>query len=102
MTDLEVSSESTSPETNPKQLALDAARSLATQPPGTRGKAQLPRRDIPMALIYLRVSTKEQARTGGGSEGYSIPAQREACYAKAKQMGVTVHDEYVDAGESAR
>src|SRR5947199_8037805 len=54
------------------------------------------------ALVYLRVSTKEQARTGGGAEGYSIPAQREACYTKARQLGVTVHEEYVDAGESAR
>lgn len=102
MTDLEVSSESPSRETNPKQLALDAVRSRPTRSPGTRDKTLLPRRDLPTALIYLRVSTKEQARTGGGSEGYSIPAQREACYAKAKQMGITIHDEYVDAGESAR
>jgi DNA invertase Pin-like site-specific DNA recombinase len=35
------------------------------------------------ALIYLRVSTKEQASKGGGAEGYSIPAQRDACVHKA-------------------
>ncbi|MGW5724068.1 recombinase family protein [Amycolatopsis sp. NPDC003865] len=57
---------------------------------------------MPTALIYLRVSTKEQARTGGGVEGYSIPAQRSACLIKAEQLGAIVHDEYVDAGELAR
>ena len=31
------------------------------------------------AVIYLRVSTKEQAEKGGEKEGFSIPAQREAC-----------------------
>ncbi|WP_410623352.1 recombinase family protein [Amycolatopsis sp. cmx-8-4] len=50
----------------------------------------------------MRVSTKEQARTGGGAEGYSIPAQRAACLVKAEQLGAVVHEEYVDAGESAR
>ena len=40
--------------------------------------------------------------TDGGGEGYSIPAQREACYRKAEALGAQVVDEYVDAGESAR
>jgi DNA invertase Pin-like site-specific DNA recombinase len=31
------------------------------------------------AVIYLRVSTKEQAAKDATGEGYSIPAQREAC-----------------------
>lgn len=31
------------------------------------------------AVLYLRVSTTRQARSGGEAEGYSIPAQREAC-----------------------
>ena len=30
-------------------------------------------------VIYLRVSTREQAEKGEGEEGFSIPAQREAC-----------------------
>jgi site-specific DNA recombinase len=54
------------------------------------------------AVLYLRVSTKEQARVGGEAEGYSIPAQRAACTAKAEAMGAIVVDEYVDAGASAR
>ena len=56
----------------------------------------------PMAAIYLRVSTKDQAERGGEVEGFSIPAQREACYRKAEAMGVQVVAEFVDAGESAR
>ena len=39
---------------------------------------------------------------GGEAEGFSIPAQRDACYRKAEQLGVSVAAEYVDAGESAR
>jgi len=56
----------------------------------------------PMAVIYLRVSTKEQAERGGEREGFSIPAQREACVKKAESMGAVVVAEFVDAGESAR
>lgn len=54
------------------------------------------------AVLYLRVSTKEQAKKGGESEGYSIPAQREACLRKAETLGASVIEEFVDAGESAR
>jgi site-specific DNA recombinase len=54
------------------------------------------------AVIYLRVSTAKQARSGGEVEGYSIPAQREACRRKAETLGASVIDEYVDAGASAR
>ncbi len=54
------------------------------------------------AVIYVRVSTKEQAERNGDPEGYSIPAQREACNRKAEAMGAVVLDEFVDRGESAR
>ena len=54
------------------------------------------------AVIYLRVSTKEQAEKGGQDEGYSIPAQRAANLAKAEQLDADVIEEFVDAGESAR
>ena len=54
------------------------------------------------ALIYLRVSTKEQAEKGEATEGYSIPAQREACVRVCAERGFNVLDEFVDAGESAR
>jgi DNA invertase Pin-like site-specific DNA recombinase len=49
------------------------------------------------AVIYLRVSTKEQAE-----EGYSIPAQAGACRRFIADRGWELADEYVDRGESAR
>jgi site-specific DNA recombinase len=54
------------------------------------------------AVIYLRVSTKEQAEKNGEAEGFSIPAQREACKRKAASLGAVVAAEFVDRGESAR
>jgi site-specific DNA recombinase len=54
------------------------------------------------AVIYLRVSTKDQATRGGEAEGFSIPAQREACHRKAEALGAVVIEEFVDRGESAR
>ena len=48
-------------------------------------------------LIYLRVSTKEQAEGG-----YSIPAQREACLKFIREKNWVFVDEYADRGESAR
>ncbi len=54
------------------------------------------------AVIYLRVSTKEQAERGGETEGFSIPAQRDACLRKASSIGAIVVDEFADRGESAK
>jgi site-specific DNA recombinase len=53
--------------------------------------------------IYLRVSTLDQATKGNTNrDGFSIPAQREACRRKAKDLGATQIKEYADRGESAR
>lgn len=54
------------------------------------------------AVIYLRVSTKEQAAKNETGEGYSIPAQRKACLRHIAERGWSLADEFVDAGESAR
>ena len=54
------------------------------------------------AAIYVRVSTKEQAQRDGDPEGYSIPAQREACKRKAASLDAAVIEEFIDRGESAR
>ncbi len=54
------------------------------------------------AVVYLRVSTARQAHKDGEEEGYSLPAQREACARKAESLGAVVVDEYIDAGASAR
>jgi len=54
------------------------------------------------AVIYLRVSTKEQAAKDETGEGYSIPAQREACVRHIIDRGWNLAGEFTDAGESAR
>ena len=53
-------------------------------------------------VIYLRVSTREQGERGDGEEGFSIPAQREACARHIRDAGWDLVDEYADRGESAR
>lgn len=54
------------------------------------------------AVIYLRVSSKEQAEKGGEAEGFSIPAQREGCKRKAVSLSAAVIEEFVERGESAK
>ncbi len=54
------------------------------------------------ALIYLRVSSAQQADKDFDKEGFSIPAQREACKREADKLGAEVVDEYSDRGESAK
>ena|SRR5579862_618933 len=54
------------------------------------------------ALIYLRVSSSQQADKDYDPEGFSIPAQRDACKRKAEALNAIVVEEYVDRGESAK
>src|SRR5450631_1353011 len=54
------------------------------------------------AVAYIRVSTKDQAERGGQTEGFSIPAQREAIRRKAESMSAVIVAEFTDAGESAK
>jgi len=54
------------------------------------------------AAIYLRVSSAQQVEKDLTEEGYSIPAQREACQRFLEQKGWDLAGEFVDAGESAR
>ncbi len=49
------------------------------------------------AVIYVRVSSREQAESG-----YSLDAQVEACRRFVEGNGWTLVGEYVDAGESAK
>jgi len=53
------------------------------------------------AVIYLRVSSTQQAETDIDHEGFSLPAQREACERKARALGAEVDVEYMDRGISA-
>lgn len=54
------------------------------------------------AVLYLRVSTAEQAATDYDEDGYSLHAQRDACRRAADRLNAEVVDEYVDRGKSAR
>ncbi len=44
-------------------------------------------REAMRCVLYLRVSTREQAEKGEGAEGFSIPAQREACTRHIRDAG---------------
>ena len=57
---------------------------------------------VKTALVYVRVSTAEQAHGAGSTEGYSIPAQRDACQRKATELGAEVIAVFADRGASAR
>ena len=48
------------------------------------------------AIIYCRVSTKEQ------TENLSIPTQRKACREYCARQGLAVAHEFIEAGESAK
>jgi site-specific DNA recombinase len=54
------------------------------------------------AVIYLRVSTKKQVSKDDDPDGYSLPAQREACERKAETLDAEVVEVFVDRGESAK
>ena len=54
------------------------------------------------AVLYLRVSDPKQVNTDYDPEGNSIPAQRQACIQLATDLGLTVVDEYVEPGRSAK
>jgi site-specific DNA recombinase len=54
------------------------------------------------AVIYLRVSTAKQVGKDDDPDGYSLPAQRDACERKADQLDAEVVEVFVDRGESAK
>jgi site-specific DNA recombinase len=64
-------------------------------------KAKLVQSD-PTAVVYLRVSTKEQANRNGLAEGFSLPTQRQNAHDKARELGAVVVEEFVEAGKSAK
>lgn len=54
------------------------------------------------ALVYLRVSTTDQANHGTEPDGFSIPAQRRACQLRARSLDAKVLAEFLDRGETGR
>ncbi|WP_462189334.1 recombinase family protein, partial [Frankia sp. CcWB2] len=53
-------------------------------------------------MICLRVSTLKQVGRDDDPDGYSLPAQREACERKAASLDAEVVAVFVDRGESAK
>jgi len=54
------------------------------------------------AVLYVRVSTKDQARRDGNSEGYSLPTQRQTGEVKAESLGAVIVEEYLDKDTGTR
>jgi site-specific DNA recombinase len=54
------------------------------------------------AVIYARVSSSGQLGRDGDEDGYSIPAQVQACEREAAQRGAEVAKVYIERAESAR
>src|SRR3954470_7950110 len=54
------------------------------------------------AALYVRVSSTGQLGRDGDEDGYSIPAQVQACERKAADLGAEVAKAYVERAESAR
>jgi site-specific DNA recombinase len=52
-------------------------------------------------VLYLRVSSRGQVDTELDPEGMSLPAQRRKCQERAREKGLSVIDELVDAGITA-
>jgi DNA invertase Pin-like site-specific DNA recombinase len=53
-------------------------------------------------VVYLRVSTDEQAQRDYTEEGFSLPAQRDGCLQHIRDQGWTVVDEYVDRDSASK
>ncbi len=57
---------------------------------------------VKRALLYLRVSSRDQLETDYDDDGLSIAAQRERGKQKATEYDATVVDEYIERAESAK
>lgn len=87
------------PSTTPMVVEVDGEEELADL---IAGKGLLGTIAAPgtRAVIYLRVSSKDQVNTDYDPEGISLPAQRIACRRKADQLGLTIIAEYIEPGRS--
>ena len=57
---------------------------------------------VKRAVLYLRVSSRDQLETDYDDDGLSIAAQRERVAQKAAEYGAVVVDEYIERAESAK
>ncbi len=74
----------------------------AAAPPSFAALATTEPGRVKRAVIYLRVSTLKQVGRDTDPDGYSLPAQREACERKAESLDAEVVAVFVDRGESAK
>jgi site-specific DNA recombinase len=58
--------------------------------------------DVKRAVLYLRVSSRDQLETDYDDDGLSIAGQRERCGQKATEHHAAVIDEYIERAESAK
>ncbi len=58
--------------------------------------------DRARAVVYVRVSTKDQLQGDGDPDGYSIPTQREACLRRAEALAANVVETFVERHAAAR
>ena len=65
---------------------------MKQQPPATQSDA----------VAYLRVSSLGQVETDFDPEGISLPAQRKAIIARAKELGAVIVNEFTDPGKSGK
>jgi site-specific DNA recombinase len=67
-------------------------------------KPQQPPTTLPLAVVYLRVSSQRQTQTATDidADGNSIATQREAAHRKAAELGYEVVREFVEPGASAK
>lgn len=54
------------------------------------------------AVVYVRVSSTAQLNTDVERDGFSLPAQRQACARKAESLGAEIIEEFVERGESGK
>ncbi len=70
-----------------------------TNQPGGESEEAAP---APLAAVYARVSSAGQLERDGDEDGYSLPAQVEACKKVAIGRGAEVAKVYLERAESAR
>jgi site-specific DNA recombinase len=54
------------------------------------------------SVRYLRVSSPGQVETEYNPEGISLPAQREACIVRERELGTVNAAEFIEPGHSAK
>jgi site-specific DNA recombinase len=68
----------------------------------TKNTPDAPANAVKRAVLYLRVSSRDQLETDYDDDGLSIAAQRERVAQKAAEYSAVVIDEYIERAESAK